>query len=79
MTRVAADDYARAYTIFDILNEPDARNLRWQAYSSPSCPGGTCPGMGDLYHQIMSIGHKINPSAWPSSQRLSLPRSFSLS
>lgn len=24
MTRIAADEYARAYTIFDILNEPDA-------------------------------------------------------
>lgn len=32
MTRVNADEYARAYTIFDILNEPDARNLRWQVW-----------------------------------------------
>ena len=30
MTRVAADPYAAAYTMFDILNEPDSRNLRWQ-------------------------------------------------
>jgi len=60
MERVAADPYARAYTIFDILNEPDSVNLRWQGYSG--C-GGVCPGVGDLYHRIMQIGNKINPAA----------------
>ena len=60
--RVTADPYAKAYTIFDILNEPDAVNLRWQPYSG-SCPGGTCPGVRDLYHRIMQIGNKINTGA----------------
>lgn len=38
-------------------------NLRWQAYASSSCLSGTCPGVGDLYNQIMEIGYKINPRA----------------
>ena len=46
------------HTLSDLFS-----SLRRQAYSSSSCPSGTCPGMGDLYNQIMTIGYKINPSA----------------
>ena len=56
MTAVSADPWASAYTMFDILNEPDARGLKWQASNGAQ-------GVGDMYHQIMSIGNKINPSA----------------
>ncbi len=55
MTQVAADPWASAYTIFDILNEPDSHGLGWQA-------NGNNPGVGDLYHQVMTAGHSINPS-----------------
>lgn len=57
MTAVAADPWASAYTIFDILNEPDVKGLRWQAYNGN-------PSVGDMYHKIMSIGNKLNPSAF---------------
>ena len=55
MTAVAADPWASAYTMFDILNEPDSHGLRWQAFNGVQ-------GVGDMYHQIMNIGYKINPS-----------------
>ena len=56
MTAVAADPWASAYTIFDILNEPDSHGLTWQANNGN-------PGVGDLYHQVMTAGYSINPSA----------------
>ncbi len=56
MTAVAADPWASAYTIFDILNEPDSHGLTWQASNGH-------PGVGDLYHQVMTTGYSINPSA----------------
>ena len=56
MTAVAADPWASAYTIFDILNEPDSHGLTWQA-------SGGHPGVGDLYHEVMTTGYSINPSA----------------
>ena len=56
MTAVAADPWASAYTIFDILNEPDSHGLTWQASNGH-------PGVGDLYHEVMTTGYSINPSA----------------
>ena len=29
MSTIALDPVARAYTMYDILNEPDSRNLGW--------------------------------------------------
>ena len=63
MTQVAADPWASAYTIFDILNEPDSHGLGWQA-------NGANPGVGDLYHQVMTAGYSINPSE-PRSRPMS--------
>ena len=54
MNAVAADPWASAYTIFDILNEPDAQGLCWQARNGAMA-------MGDMYHNIMNIGYQINP------------------
>ena len=45
--------------MFDILNEPDSYGLTW-------------PTVGPLYHQVMTAGYQINPSA------LCLPRSWLL-
>ena len=50
MTDIHADPWTRSYTMFDILNEPDSYGLTW-------------PFVGPLYHQVMTVGHKINPSA----------------
>ena len=63
MTQVAADPWASAYTIFDILNEPDSHGLGWQA-------NGNNPGVGDLYHKVMTAGYSINPSAPHPEQSL---------
>ena len=68
MTQVAADPWASAYTIFDILNEPDSHGLGWQA-------NGVNPGVGDLYHEVMTKGYAINPSA---SLTLAEPLPFSV-
>ena len=50
MKDVQYDSWSRAYTMFDILNEPDSYGLTW-------------PVVGPLYHQVMTAGYKINPCA----------------
>ena len=50
MTDIHADPWSRSYTMFDILNEPDSYGITW-------------PTLGPLYHQVMTAGYKINPSA----------------
>ena len=50
MTDIKFDSWSRAYTMFDILNEPDSYGLTW-------------PTVGPLYHQVMTAGYKINPCA----------------
>ena len=59
MKDVAADPWMSANVIFDILNEPDSYGLTW-------LPNGNQlagKGLGYWYHQIMSTGYAINPSA----------------
>ena len=71
MTDVAADPHMSANVIFDILNEPDSYGLTWLG----SQLGGH--GLGYWYHQIMSVGYGINPSAAPPQRSCSaqqLPR-----
>ena len=63
MTDVAADPHMAANAIFDILNEPDSQGLTWGPNGNQI--GGK--GLGYWYHQIMSIGYGINPSASLSS------------
>ena len=48
-----------ANVIFDILNEPDSYGLTW----GPNGNQLAGKGLGYWYHQIMTIGHGINPSA----------------
>ena len=62
MADVAADPWMSAHMIFDILNEPDSRKLTWL----PNGPQLAGKGVGDWYHQMMSAGHAINPSALTS-------------
>ncbi len=50
MKDIQFDSWSRAYTMFDILNEPDSYGLTW-------------PVVGPLYHQVMTAGYKINPCA----------------
>ena len=61
MEAVAADAHSAARTVFDILNEPDVHELRWEAHSNGT--GHRLPSVADVYHQIMAIGHRINPGA----------------
>ena len=61
MEAVALDPASRARTLFDILNEPDVRGMRWEAYTNAS--GYAMPGAADIYHQMLDIGHSINPGA----------------
>ena len=62
MKDTAADPWISAHVIFDILNEPDFGGLTWGP--TPEKLGGH--GLGYWYHQIMSIGHGINPGTWNS-------------
>lgn len=59
-----------AGVIFDILNEPDSRSLAW----GPSGNYLNGKGMEYWYHQVMSVGYSINPSALSST--LSFMRIF---
>ena len=61
MEAVAADAASAARTVFDILNEPDVHGLRWEAHTNGS--GYHLPSVADVYHQIMAMGHRINPGA----------------
>ena len=62
---VTNDAHSAARTVFDILNEPDALNLRWEAYTSAS--GRALPSVSDAYHQIMAEGFAINPGKFRST------------
>ena len=59
MTDVAKDPWMSANVIFDILNEPDSYGLTW----GPNGNQLAGMGLGYWYHQIMSTGYGINPSA----------------
>ena len=59
MHAVEKDPASRARTIFDIINEPDVVLMRWETYTNTS--GFVMPGAADVYHQMLAIGHKINP------------------
>ena len=61
MEAVAQDPVARARTLFDILNEPDVAQLRWEPYTNSS--GFAVPGVADIYHQMLDISYEVNPSA----------------
>ena len=61
MEAVAADSASAARTIFDILNEPDVHGLRWEAHTDAA--GRRMPSVADVYHQMLAIGHGINPGA----------------
>ena len=63
MEAVAADPVSAARTVFDILNEPDVHGLRWEAHTSAT--GYHMPSVADVYHQILAMGHTINPGAVP--------------
>lgn len=52
---IANDPISSRYTILDILNEPDAKSLRWEAANG-------LPGAGDLYLQAMDAIYSVNPS-----------------
>lgn len=55
-TGITADPIASSYTMYDILNEPDSKDLRWEASDGK-------PGVGDLYLRGMDAIHDINPDA----------------
>jgi hypothetical protein len=61
MEAVAEDAASAARTVFDVLNEPDVHDLRWEAHTNGA--GHLLPSVADVYHQIMAIGHGINPGA----------------
>ena len=63
MTDVASDPWVSANVIFDILNEPDSFKLTWLTNGTRLAG----KGVGYWYHQMMSAGHAINPSALTSS------------
>ena len=52
------DPYAKGRVIYDILNEPDASDLRWEYSSNASSPSVT-----SNYLSFMDMAHAINPSA----------------
>mmetsp|Transcript_3804 Transcript_3804/g.10936 ORF Transcript_3804/g.10936 Transcript_3804/m.10936 type:complete len:758 (-) Transcript_3804:1267-3540(-) len=55
MSEVNKDSYSRRRVIFDVLNEPDAQALRWEAQAGK-------PGMSDAYHSVMAAAYSINPN-----------------
>ena len=59
MQAVAHDPVSRARTMFDIINEPDVVEMRWESYVNSS--GYEMPGAADVYHQMLDIGYNINP------------------
>lgn len=61
MEAVAADPVSAARTTFDILNEPDVHGLRWEAHINAT--GHHMPSVAGVYHQILAMGHGINPGA----------------
>lgn len=54
-TSIAADPLMAAYTILEILNEPDVFELRWEAYNG-------LPGAGDLTLRAMDAIYAVNPA-----------------
>lgn len=61
MQAVARDPVSCARTMFDIINEPDVVEMRWEPYVNSS--GYAMPGAADVYHQMLDIGYSINPGA----------------
>lgn len=55
-TSIAADPVASNYVMFDILNEPDSKGLRWEAANGK-------PGVGDLYLRAMDAINSVNSNA----------------
>jgi len=49
---------AAAHSLVDILNEPDAWGLKWQAQNG-------LPGVGDLYLAAMDAIYPVNPGPPP--------------
>jgi hypothetical protein len=64
---LTTDAASAARTVFDILNEPDALNLRWEAYTDAS--GRALPSVSDAYHRIMADGFAINPGKFSTTCR----------
>ena len=58
VTAINRDPYARGRVIFDIMNEPDSRGLRWETSSSPHVPS-----IGTNYLRFMDMASSINRSA----------------
>ena len=59
MEAVASDPTSAARTVVDVLNEPDVHGLRWEAHTNAT--GYRMPSVADVYHQILAMGHAINP------------------
>lgn len=72
MEAVARDPITRARTIFDLVNEPDVRAMRWEAYTNSS--DYHIPSVADIYHQMLDIGYAINPSTHCAPATCQIPR-----
>ena len=57
---------AAAHSLVDILNEPDAFLLKWQAQNG-------LPGVGDLYLAAMDAIYPVNPGVDPLLSHLPPP------
>ena len=66
MQAVADDPVSRARTIFDLINEPDVVRMRWETYTNSS--GYVMPGAADVYHQMLAVGHAINPGTYTTNR-----------
>ena len=53
---VAADPISAPWTMFEILNEPDSKNLRWEPYNG-------LPGAGDLTLNAMQMIYDVAPNS----------------
>ena len=76
MQAVARDPVSRARTMFDIINEPDVVEMRWEPYVNSS--GYEMAGASDIYHQMLDIGYNTNPGALQFGMNISaISRAFS--
>ena len=75
MQAVADDPVSRTRTIFDLINEPDVVLMRWETYTNDT--GYVMPGAADVYHQMLAVGHAINPGTRTSNPQQSSLDSWS--
>lgn len=54
-TSIAQDPISAPWVLLEILNEPDSKNLRWEAQ-------GGLPGYGDLLISAMTAIYAVNPN-----------------